>query len=68
MAKNLRAKIPESDELFICDTNASATKMFVEETQGKHVQIAQSPREAAENAVSRICSVMSSVMSNLFYR
>jgi hypothetical protein len=31
MAKNLRAKIPETDTLIICDTNPDATKRFVEE-------------------------------------
>lgn len=51
MAKNLRAKIPESDEIFVCDTNAAATKAFRDETAGMLVQKAQGPREVAEKSV-----------------
>ena len=51
MAKTLRAKIPESDEIFVCDTNAAATKAFRDETAGMLVQMAQCPREVAEKSV-----------------
>lgn len=51
MAKNLRAKIPAEDILFIHDVNTAATKQFLEEhLQG--VQVAKNVREVAENAVS----------------
>lgn len=51
MAKNLRAKIPAEDTLFVHDVNTAATKQFLEEhPQG--VQVAQNVRELAENAVS----------------
>lgn len=52
MAKNLLRKIPEADQLFVCDTNAAATKRFLDEAQGIRVQVAQSPREVAEKSVS----------------
>ena len=51
MAKNLRAKIPTTDEVFVCDTNASATNSFLGETRGMRVQVAHSPREVAEKSV-----------------
>jgi hypothetical protein len=51
MAKNLRARIPESDELFVCDKNTAATNAFSSETQGMLVQAAQCPREVAEKSV-----------------
>ena len=54
MAKNLRAKIPKEDTLFINDRNIEATTKFVEEV-GDGVVVAKSPREAAENSVSRPC-------------
>lgn len=63
MAKNLRAKIPKTDTLVICDTNASTMKKFVEQAamaasstnmpeKGSEVQIANRPREVAQTAVS----------------
>ena len=63
MAKNLRAKIPQSDTLIIRDVNEAASKRFVEETQtiaqenglapdAMKVLVAQSPRELAEQSVS----------------
>ena len=65
MAKNLRAKIPEADTLFICDTNPNATKRFVEEVgiaasstnapgKGTGIYIAENPREVAQKAVGII--------------
>jgi hypothetical protein len=51
MAKNLRAKIPAEDTLFIHDVNAAATQKFLEESP-KGVRIAKNVREVAENAVS----------------
>lgn len=50
MAKNLRAKIPAEDTLFVHDVNTAATKQFLEEhSQG--VRVAQNVREVAEKAV-----------------
>jgi 3-hydroxyisobutyrate dehydrogenase-like beta-hydroxyacid dehydrogenase len=50
MAKNLRAKIPAEDTLFVHDVNTAATKKFLEEhPQG--VRVAKNVREVAENAV-----------------
>jgi 3-hydroxyisobutyrate dehydrogenase len=50
MAKNLRAKIPAEDTLFVHDVNTAATKQFLEEhPQG--VRVAQTVREVAEKAV-----------------
>lgn len=51
MARNLRAKIPAEDTLFVHDVNIAATKQFLEENpQG--VRVADSVREVAEKAVS----------------
>jgi 3-hydroxyisobutyrate dehydrogenase-like beta-hydroxyacid dehydrogenase len=51
MAKNLRAKIPAEDTLFVHDVNTAATKKFLEEhPQG--VRVAANVREVAEKAVS----------------
>ena len=58
MAKNLRAKIPDTDVLYICDTNSNATKKFMEEVdiaalgKGKGIHIAENPKEVAQKAVS----------------
>lgn len=50
MAKNLRAKIPAEDTLFVHDVNTAATKQFLEEhPQG--VRVADNVREVAEKAV-----------------
>jgi 3-hydroxyisobutyrate dehydrogenase len=47
MAKNLRAKIPAEDTLFVHDVNTDATKKFLEEhPQG--VRVASNVREVAE--------------------
>jgi hypothetical protein len=80
MAKNVRAKIPETDSLVIFDTNAATTKRFVEEVgiaasstgapgKGTGIEIARHPREVAEKAVR--CSVFSFTQSSkmrTFYR
>lgn len=52
MAKNLRAKIPETDTLTIFDVNASSLEKFSQEATPSGVVIAKSPREVVENAVS----------------
>ena len=50
MAKNLRAKIPAEDTLFVHDVNTAATKQILEEhPQG--VRVAENVREVAEKAV-----------------
>lgn len=52
MAKNLRAKIPAEDTIFVQDVNTAASKKFLEENpQG--VRIADNVREVAEKAVCR---------------
>ncbi|KAJ6258982.1 hypothetical protein Dda_5877 [Drechslerella dactyloides] len=52
MAKNLRAKIPESDSLFIYDINESATGRFVEEANGPgpRITIVKSLQDVARNS------------------
>lgn len=60
MAKNLRARIPDSDTLVICDVNKDVTQKFVEEVgvaasaTGKSlgVEIAKNSREVADRSVS----------------
>jgi 3-hydroxyisobutyrate dehydrogenase len=65
MAKNLRAKIPAEDTLFIHDVNTAATKQFLDEhPQG--VRVAQNVREVAEKAVrmNRVLSTIHNSMMN----
>lgn len=50
MAKNLRAKVPESDVLIVYDQNTEATTTFVQEV-GAGVEVANSPRGVAERSV-----------------
>lgn len=62
MAKNLRAKIPAEDTLFVHDVNTAATKQFLDEhPQG--VKVAKNVREVAENAVSNTTSSVFCIMS-----
>ncbi|KAF2204413.1 3-hydroxyisobutyrate dehydrogenase [Delitschia confertaspora ATCC 74209] len=49
MAKNLRAKLPSEDTLFIQDVNKEATAKFLEENP-EGVRIAENPREVAEKS------------------
>ena len=49
MAKNLRAKIPQSDTLIIHDVNPAVTEQFKSEIG--NAEIAQSVREVAEKTV-----------------
>lgn len=49
MAKNLRAKIAESDTMVIHDVNTSALEKFKQEVG--NVEIAQNVREVAEKTV-----------------
>ena len=52
MAKNLRAKIPETDELIVCDAVPATTSQFLAEHANTHTQAAGNPREVAEKSVS----------------
>ena len=57
MAKNLRAKIPKTDKMVICDRNADATSDFVQETGhgakgDQEIEVVKTPRHVAEQAVS----------------
>lgn len=58
MAKNLRAKIPESDTLTVFDVNAASLEKFSQEATPAGVVIAKSPREVVENAVSVLCIIL----------
>jgi hypothetical protein len=63
MAKNLRAKIPVEDTLFVHDVNTEATKKFLDEhPQG--VRVAANVREVAEKAVSAINFYCHSTLHN----
>ncbi|KAI9713146.1 MAG: hypothetical protein M1820_001131 [Bogoriella megaspora] len=50
MAKNLRAKLPQSDTLIIHDINPAVTTQFAEEHKGKGVDVAQNAREISEKS------------------
>ncbi len=60
MARNLRAKIAESDTMVIHDVNPAVTEKFKQEV-GK-VTIAENVREVAETAV---CPMLSRTHLNL---
>lgn len=51
MAKNLRAKIPPSSKLVICELVAERRDKFLAETDGL-IDVATSPREVARVSVS----------------
>lgn len=51
MARNLRAKLPADDVLFIQDVNKQATSKFLEENP-TGVRVADTVREVAEKSVS----------------
>lgn len=69
MARNLRAKCPEADELWVCDTNTAVTESFLSEAKGARVNVAQNPREVAEKSVCEIVPPRSfSRDEQLFYR
>lgn len=55
MAKNLRAKIPTSDKLIICDRNTQATDNFLHEAAassagGGGIEVVKTPRQVAEQS------------------
>lgn len=56
MARNLRAKIPESDTLVVCDANASVAQKFVAEATGK-VEVASNARQVAEESETIVTSL-----------
>jgi hypothetical protein len=65
MAKNLRAKIPESDTLTIFDVNSSSADKLVKEATPAKITIAKGPREVAESAVCLPLCNQSSMMSSI---
>lgn len=52
MARNLRAKIPESDSLFIQDVNEEAVNSFMAEVGGTKTEAMPDVRQVAERSVS----------------
>jgi 3-hydroxyisobutyrate/3-hydroxypropionate dehydrogenase len=55
MAANLRAKLPKSSKLIICEVNQERREKFLAEQQGL-LEVAHSPRELVEKAVSDLPS------------
>jgi hypothetical protein len=51
IAKNLRAKVPVTDTMIIYDLNTDITQRFLDEHDGKGVEIANTPREVADGSV-----------------
>lgn len=49
MARNLRSKLPSSDDLIVYDVNGDMTSKFKKEVEGSTV--AQNVREVAEKSV-----------------
>jgi hypothetical protein len=71
MAKNLRAKVPAEDTLFVHDVNTAASQKFLEE-HSTGVRVAENVREVAEKAVSypcprRISCMMIHFLFQIFY-
>ena len=64
MAKNLRAKIPATDKLVICDRNQEATSSFLQDAEAsgsgaQEIEVVTTPRKVAEQAVSHTPCVIS---------
>lgn len=55
MAKNLRAKIAESDTMIVYDVTSAATEKLQKEAG--NVKVAKNVREVAEKAVCQIASI-----------
>ena len=52
MARNLRAKIPQSSRLVICEVVEAQIKKFLAENDGVgEIRVVSSPKEVAEQAV-----------------
>lgn len=66
MAKNLRAKVPAEDTLFVHDVNTAASQKFLEE-HSTGVRVAENVREIAEKAVSTPSSCHTSCMMIHFF-
>ena len=66
MARNLQAKLPESDTLRIFDINKDSTGKFATDTKalskGAVVHIANTAREAAEASVRTFLALFSSIL------
>lgn len=67
MAQNLRAKIPKSSKLIICELSESRRDQFVKDTPGL-LEVALSPKAVAEKAVRFVLSVLQAMkpLLNLF--
>ena len=66
MAKNLRAKVPAEDTLFVHDVNTATTKKFLEENP-TGVRVANNVREIAEKAVCSASSLTTPCMMIPFF-
>lgn len=51
MAKNLRAKLPASSKMILCELVDERREKFVAETEGL-IEVAANPKEVAQSAVS----------------
>jgi 3-hydroxyisobutyrate/3-hydroxypropionate dehydrogenase len=61
MAKNLRSKMPPSSKLLICEVNKARRDEFFATTEGL-LEVAESPKELAEKAVSALPSAPNVLM------
>lgn len=51
MAKNLRAKIPKDDTMYIFDVNTSSTEKLLQEADSANLHVAKTPQEVAQKSV-----------------
>ena len=65
MAKNLRAKLPPTDDLIVHDKNVQATSSFAQEMAGSNVEVASSVREVAEKSVCASLFRQTRIVSSL---
>ena len=56
MAKNLRAKMPTTSKMLLCELSQERRDQFVAETVGL-IEVAANPREVAECSVSQLLFV-----------
>lgn len=64
MAQSLRAHIPKSSKLIICEIVNARREQFLAETEGQ-VEVADSPKELAEKAVCMLLFHFQNDMCNV---
>lgn len=69
MAKNLRAKLPKDDTLYVHDIDTNSSAKFLQESGANGVVVAKSAREVAEESVScfSCLNISATTKMSMFY-